>query len=166
MTLPQAEIEKSINDLGYITVISSKIEPSYYKLEDNTIIKATIHVDYVKKVKKDSKSPDGYLVQSANTSMCYVPSETLQENAFQPYTQEDLMKGVIEEDIPVETLRENFSVYKFSNGMTMSIKTIVTQVSRTKFFTPNGESIYMINQSPVLKIKQNIKQLNAPGKYV
>ena len=65
----------------------------------------------------------------------------------------------------VETLRENFSVYKFSNEVTISIKTIVTQVNKTKYFNPNGEPIYIVNKSPVMKIKQKMNRLDAPDKY-
>ncbi len=157
-----AEIEKMISDKGYLTIVSSKIEPSYYKLSDDAIIEAHLNLIYVK---LDPASPNGITINSANTSNCYISTDKLNPSSFMPWTQNDLQKGIIADDMEMETLRENFSVYQLSNGMKISIKSVVTQVDKTKYVMPTGESIYVVNQAPIFKIKANIKSLSTPDKY-
>lgn len=158
-----AEIEKSKNDMGYITILSSTIESSYFKLENGTIIKAFVYLD---NIKKDPKSPQGYAVDASMSSNCYVPKEHLSPDLFEPFPQNSLNVGVVEEDIPFETIRDNFSVYHMSNGITISIKPIIVQIDKTRFFRPTGEAIYFVKQNPLIKIKKKKNQLDSPNQYV
>ena len=60
--------------MGYITILSSTIETSYFKLENGTIIKAFVYLD---NIQKDPNSPDGYAIDASLSSNCYVPLEQL-----------------------------------------------------------------------------------------
>lgn len=163
MTESIAEIEKSKNDMGYITIVSSTIEASYFKLENGTIIKAFVYLD---NVKKDLKSSQGYAVDASLASNCYVSAEHLLPDHFEPFPQNILNVGIVEEDVPFETIRDNFSVYHMSNGMTISIKPVITQIDKTRFFRPTGEPIYFVKQTLFFKIKKKKDQLDSPNQYV
>ena len=63
-------------------------------------------------------------------------------------------KVKLEEDVEYEVLHENFSVYDLSNGLTLSVKTVVGQIKKTKFFTRDGEPVYVVNTNPIIKTKK------------
>jgi len=152
MVIATEEIEVWIRDMGYITVKPLTLEPSYYKLKDGTIIKAHIHINHLS---PDPRSPQGFAVNSTNMMISYVPKEKRNPNAFQPYSQTELQTGIIDDDMEPEPLRENFSVYELSNGMTLSVKTIAGQISKTKFFSQDGDPVYVVNTTPIIKVKKN-----------
>ncbi len=152
MTIANEEVDGWIKDMGYITVTPRTTEPSFYKLKDGTVVKALININHVI---ADPKSPQGFAINSSNVAVCYVPKEKRTPAAFQQYNPAELQGGIIDDDMEPETLRENFSVYDLSNGMVLSVKTVVAQISKTKFYTHDGEPIYLVNTTPVLKVKKN-----------
>lgn len=70
--IPEEEIQANIKGMGYVTVNPLKLEPSYYKLVDGTIIKAIVNINYLL---PDPKSPQGYSINSHNTINAYIPIE-------------------------------------------------------------------------------------------
>ncbi|MCA2003795.1 MAG: hypothetical protein QXE84_03310 [Candidatus Nitrosotenuis sp.] len=152
MVVPEEEIESWIKEMGYMTVKPRAIYPSYYKLSDGTVIRALVNINYII---PNPKTPDGFTVNSNNIISAYVPKEKRNPAAFQPYNPAELRSGIIEEDMEAEPLRENFSVYELSNGMVMSVKTVAGQISKTKYFTPDGEPVYIVNINPIVKIKKS-----------
>ena len=151
--IPVEEIINNIKEMGYITVESKgEIKPSFYKLKDGTIIKALITINHLV---ADPRSPQGFAVNSNNITTCYVAKENRHPELYRPFNVSDLQSNVLDEDMEPETLREDFSVYALSNGMTLSVKTVVAQVSKTKFYTADGEPLYMVNTTPIVKIKKN-----------
>lgn len=151
MTIAKEEVDGWIKDMGYITITPRTIEPSFYKLKDGTIIKALIHVNHLV---PDPRSPQGFGVNSTNIVICYVPKEKRNPMAFQPYSPAELQSGIIDDDMEPEPLRENFSVYDLSNGMVLSVKTIAGQISKTKFYSQEGDPIYLVNTTPIVKVKK------------
>lgn len=149
--IPQEEVESNIRDMGYVTVTPRVIYPSYYKLSDGTIIKALVSVNYLV---PNPRAPDGFAVNSINLVAAFVPKEKRRPEAFQPYSQDELQSGIIDDDMDVEVMRENFSVYDLSNGMVLSVKTVVGQIRKTKFFNQDGEPVYLINANPIMKVKK------------
>ncbi len=152
MVVPEEEIETNINEMGYVTVKPKAIYPSYYKLSDGTVIKALVNINYAL---PDPRFPDGYGINSNNIITAYVPREKRRPEAFQPFNPAELPQGIIEQDMDAEPLRENFSVYELSNGLIMSVKTVAGQISKTKYYTRQGEPIYIVNLNPVIKVKKN-----------
>jgi len=149
--IPEEEIQANIKEMGYVTVNPLKLEPSYYKLVDGTIIKAIVNINYLL---PDPKSPQGYSINSHNTINAYIPIEKRNPMAFQPYNPAQLREGIIDEDVEAEMLRENFSVYELSNGMILSVKTVLGQITKTKYYTQEGEPVYIVNTNPIIKIKK------------
>jgi len=39
--------------------------------------------------------------------------------------------------------------------MVLSVKTVAGQISKTKFLTQDGEPIYLVSTTPVVKVKKN-----------
>lgn len=152
MTIAHEEVDGWIKDMSYVIVTPRTLEHSYYKLKDGTIIKALIHVNHLI---ADPKSPQGFAVNSTNLVSCYVPKDKRNPAAFQPYTTAELQGGIIDDDMEPEPLRENFSVYDLSNGMVLSVKTVAGQISKTKFLTQDGEPIYLVSTTPIVKVKKD-----------
>lgn len=151
MTIAKEEVDGWIKDMGYVTITPRTIEPSFYKLKDGTIIKALIHINHLV---PDPKSPQGFAVNSSNIIISYVPKEKRNPVAFQPFNPTELQSGISDDDMEPEPLRENFSVYDLSNGMVLSVKTIVGQISKTKYCNQDGEPIYLVSTTPIVKVKK------------
>ena len=130
---------------------SGSLCPSYYKLNDGTIICAIVAIHTLV---PDPKNPDGFGVNSTNVIHAFTPKEKRKPTAFQHYTPQQLTEGIIDDDVEYEVLHENFSVYDLSNGLTLSVKTVVGQIKKTKFFTRDGEPVYVVNTNPIIKTKK------------
>jgi len=52
--------------------------------------------------------------------------------------------------VDFETVREEYNTYKLSDGATIRMKTVVTNIIRTEEFTPTGEPVYIVNSQNVL----------------
>ena len=159
MTIPLEEVEGYIKDMGYIIATPRTVEPSYYKLKDGTIIKALIHVNYA--ILSSGPVPDTphFAINSTNNIAVYVPKDKRSPTPFQPFNTSDLQSAVIDDDMEPEPLRENFSVYDLSNGTVLSVKTIVGQIGKTKFYTRDGEPVYHANMTPIVKTTKQPRHL-------
>ena len=149
---PTEEIINNIKEMGYITVRAKTINPSFYKLKDRTIIKIQININHLV---EDSKSPQGFTINSTNTAASYVPKENRRPELYSPFDISDMQSSIIDEDMKPEVLQEDFSVYDLSNGMELSIKAVVAQISKSKLYTTDGEPLYAINSSPIFKVTKN-----------
>lgn len=152
MTIAREEVDGWIKDMGYVTVSPRTIEPSYYKLKDGTIVMALININYLI---PDPKSPQGFSVNSNNTAIVFVPKDKRNPAKFQPFNPAEIQSAIIDDDMEPEPLRENFSVYDLSNGMIISVKTVAGQISKTKFTSNDGSPVYLVNTTPIVKIKKN-----------
>lgn len=148
-------ILQQIQKMGYHTVTPRKIEPSYYKIDNGTILRVYTLINALHPKIKNTQTPD-YTNQWDLNSVDIVTTFTPQSQRGAPsnvvLTQKQMIEGIIDEDVSIETLRENFSVYDVSDGTTLSIKSIVGQVSKTKYFNYEGEPIYMISTNIVPKL--------------
>ncbi len=62
--------------------------------------------------------------------------------------------------VDFETVREEYNSYKLSDGSTIRMKTVVTNIIRTEEFTPSGEPVYIVNSQNVLvaDVPENLKK--------
>lgn len=145
------DIEKTIIGYGYLLVKPKKISPSYYRVyEDGTIIEALIRIE---SIIESNEQPTGYAVRTSNSIKAYVPRENRKPKQFMQYQPSDIGSGIIEEDIKSEELSSEYSEYEISNGTTVSIRTIVNQINKTKFFSQDGEPVYSVISTPIIKFK-------------
>lgn len=149
--IPDEEIQSHIREMGYISATPRAIYPSYYKLNDGTILKALVTVNYLL---PDPRQPDGFNVNTTNILSAYVSKEKRRPQQYRPFTQAEITSSIIDEDVEFEVLRENFSVYELSNGLVLSLKTVVGQVKKTNLVDFGGEPIYIVDTKPIIKIKK------------
>jgi hypothetical protein len=63
--------------------------------------------------------------------------------------------------VDFETLREEYNSYKLSDGSTIRMKSVVTNIIRTEEFTPSGEPVYIVNSQNVVvaDVPEQLKRL-------
>lgn len=149
--IPEEEIYSNIVEMGYITVKPTQIFASFYKLSDGTILKVVFALNYVL---PDPRQPGALTINSTNIVSTFVPTEKRNPAAFIPYSPSELRHRIENEDVDFEVLQESFSVYNLSNGLVLSVKPVLAQVTKTKFYNKEGEPIYSVNVNPIIKIKK------------
>lgn len=125
------------------------MRPSFYKLKDGTLIRVLISIGHLI---PDPESPHGYDIDALSTIASYVPMENRHPERYAPFDPSSIPSNILDEDMKPETLMEDFNAYPMSNGMTMSVKSVVAQVSKTRFYTAQGEPFYTVDATPVIKV--------------
>lgn len=148
---PEETILQKIQEMGYLTVTPLKIEPSYYNIDSGIILKI-FHL--VKSIHPNPTNPHDMIVNSQVIVETFTPQSQRGEPTLVQVTQKQLDEDIIEQDVHVEPLRENFSVYSVSDGGTLSVKTVVGQIQKTKYFNQEGEPVYNINSNIIPKVKK------------
>jgi hypothetical protein len=76
-----------------------------------------------------------------------------------PITQKQIEETIIEPDIPFETIREDWNEYTVE-GASVSVKLVVTTISKSSLFDHNGDPVYNMRYQPVIKAtaKPEVKQ--------
>jgi hypothetical protein len=82
-----------------------------------------------------------------------VPAGLKGEKSQETYPNEVIVKSLVAEDLPVETVREDWNDYKTREGITFSIKLVVTTVSRSSKHDANGDPIYWVLHQTVQRAK-------------
>ena len=85
----------------------------------------------------------------------FIPKEKRNPMLFQQYNPSELQSGITDEDMDAIPLKEDFSVYELSNGLIMSVKSVASSISKTRYYNPDGEPVYIVNSVPIVKIKKN-----------
>ncbi len=75
--------------------------------------------------------------------------------------QRDLMEA---EDIDFEEDKENWNIYKLADGTTLKIKLVLRGVKRLKKFAPDGNPLYVINATNVVRMVGVPKELRMKPK--
>jgi len=150
--MEESEIVKEIISEGYLIPKPIKISPSYYKLDDGTIISALVHPHYM------LKDPHGMGGNTTNIVSAFVPKDHRHPEKFTPYTVIDMSKDVVEQDVKFTPIVEDFSEYDLGDGAIMSIKSVISQISKTKYVTMGGEPIFSVQVTPINKLKMPEKQ--------
>jgi hypothetical protein len=125
------DIQKKIHSMGYLAIKNLKVNPSYYELNDGTIIEAIVRID---SIIQDSSQPNGFFIRSSNVVKAYVPKDKRDPKKFIPYSLNELITGIIEEDLPSEELSSDYSEYELSNNVILNIRSIVSQIKKQNTF--------------------------------
>ena len=148
------DLADDLRKMGY-TPFTVKIErPNFYRLEDGSILK--VH-PIVSGIEIDLSDMDGISVNSQNVVAVFVPKKLRHQPSNVLYTQADYIKNIDKEDMEFEPIFEDFNQYDLDGKFIFSLKTSLTQVSRTKLYNGRGEPIYLINAAPIPKIKNKKK---------
>lgn len=141
-------IENKIKDMGYLVVKPIKVLPSYYELEDGSILEALTRIE---SVIKDKNNPIGFFINTSNTTKVYTHAENRDPTKFESFTAADLASGIVDQDVESKELFSDYSEYELSNDIVVKIKTIVSQIQKTKFYSQDGEPVYTVSITPVMK---------------
>ncbi|MBA3749318.1 MAG: hypothetical protein H0X03_00185 [Nitrosopumilus sp.] len=151
MSSENVDVNQNIVGMGYILPKIRVQYPSFYKLTDGTILRVIVLLNYILPF---PNKLDDYDINSTNIVSSFVPLEKRRPELFTP-ANALLNTDIIDEDVEYEVLKENFSVYDLTNGMVMSIKPVVGQVKKTKFYSIQGEPIYITSINPIVKFKKS-----------
>jgi len=148
---PDDEINQVIVKMGYVLATPRVQHSSFYKLIDGTIIKVVMLLNFLIPI---PPKPDDYDVNTTNIVSSFVPSEKRRPELFAPTPNPQFDKDIVDDDVEFEVIKENFSVYDLTNGLVVSIKPVLGQVRKTKYYSVQGEPIYLTNVSPIVKFKK------------
>lgn len=146
------EINQDIVEMGYVLPKIRAHYPSFYKLTDGTLLRVVVLLNHI--IPVPNKLED-YDINTTNIVSCFVPREKRRPELFVPSPNVTIQSSVVDEDVELEVLRENFSVYDLTNGMVVSIKPVLGQVKKTNLYTVIGEPIYITNINPIVKFKKS-----------
>ena len=154
--LNNTDVEKLIRSMGYISATpKSTPTPSYYKLEDGTILSVLINVNHVL---MDTPKSGGGIINHGTDIRVYVPNRYKTNKTTQP----DRSPAIVNQDIGCTPLREEFNNYTVDNNVTISVKAVVGQVVKMDAHNNVGEPVYNIDVQPVIKVVDKRQQPPAP----
>lgn len=145
------QVNDEIKKMGYTPFVARMERPNFYRLEDGSILRVYAILN---NLILDPNNPNGAKINAQNVVAIFVPSKLRGTPAIQQYTLADYQANMESPDMVFETLIENFNVYDVDDKWVMSIKTTVSQVSKTRLFNAMGEPIYLVNTTPIPKFKK------------
>ncbi|MEX2705233.1 MAG: hypothetical protein ACTSUQ_12860 [Candidatus Freyarchaeota archaeon] len=128
---------------------------NYYRLQDNSLLRAkSVLVKVIKTIDKNGKP--NILVTTSNIFGVSSPKNL----KGQPSTQKPttLSEHIVDEDIDFKPEREEqWNEYTLQDGTILKTKLIPIKVSRTSFYDPAGDPIYIIEYETIVKTKTSPK---------
>jgi hypothetical protein len=137
----------------YVDFEIANEEWNLYEIEDGTRLRARI---VLKTVIKFEEGRYQFGVEQI-TGIAFVPEKLRGPPSTQRYSAQELAKNIEIEDLRFKILKDNWNVYRLSDGLTVSIKCELTQINKTKLFNEFGEPIYTVNITPLFKVKMKTK---------
>jgi len=149
------EINNEIRGMGYTPFVPKTERPNFYRLDDGAIIRIypILNALYLNPSQMESMQMN---IQS-NVST-FVPKRLRSDPSNRSYTQEELQTNIDVYDMEFTILDENFNTYDVDSKWILSVKTALSQVSKTKLFSNLGEPIYLVSTTLIPKVKpRNVK---------
>lgn len=144
MLMDLAQIKKEITGMGYIIPTFENPTPSFYRLEDGTIMAVLIRLLHLSPNPRNQSQP---LTNSTTECLTFTRNrKPLSE------LKEAVSPAIKRENVPFDVLMENFNAYKLSNGVTVNVKTVLGQVNQVEGQIPDGGAAYTITATPVVNI--------------
>lgn len=78
-----------------------------------------------------------------------------------PISPEDLAEA---EDVDFIEEKEDWNVYRLSDGSVLKVKLVLTGVKRLKKWNPDGTPVYVINSQNIVRVINVPKELRAKPK--
>lgn len=143
-------IDEKIKRLGFTPFKVKKEKPSYYKLQDGTILKI---YPILNGLILNAKKPNMVTVDIGNVVSAFVPKKLLGERPDKIYSLTEANKKMDIEDMDFNILAEPFNEYSVGKH-NLKLKTILNQVNRSKLRNNLGQPIYAVNTSISTKFKK------------
>ena len=139
------DIESQLQKMGYILATPANPPiPSYYGLEDGTILSVLARINYV--LVNTSESGTGAVNHTMDVGAFVPPDKRLH------VPTPNKSPTIVNQDIKCIRLREEFNDYKVGDDIVVSAKAVVAQVDATDMCSNKGEPIYNVNAHPIIKV--------------
>jgi len=145
-------LASKIKKMGYSVHQVKKEAPNYYEVEDGTILKVHAVINSLKMDR--GEHPEGASVNGQNLVTAFVPKKLRGEPSHKFHSPSESNSQVEKEDMDFKVVAEHFNEYLVDEKWLLQIKTILTQVNRSKLRNNAGEPIYIISTSPAIKLKK------------
>lgn len=143
------KINKMIKDRGYLSAaLDGTLRPSVYLLEDDTIVTASLNLNYLLPATTQDES---FNVSHASVISCLVKEDQRKPDQYDPNLAKNPSSYVSDYDMDFETIQERFTPYRLNNGIIVSVKPVLARVDKTTVYNSVGEPIYLVSVTPVLK---------------
>ena len=148
------DLAEDFRKMGY-TPFTVKIErPNFYRLSDGSILKIC---SILNGIEIDQAKLEGMSINAQSIVTAFIPKRLRKQPSNILYTQNDYVKNIDMEDMEFEVIFEDFNQYDLDEKFILSLKTTLSQVSRTKLYNIRGEPIYLTNTAPIPKITNKNK---------
>jgi len=131
-----------------------------YKLSDETILK----VKFVLQKIRIGKNTGGGRVMLANSLLMVVEVPERLRGAPGPSPKMDeINKAIVEPEVGFEIVKESETVYSFSDGGLMKVKTKISHVWKTSLYGPDGDPIYKVETTHEIAIMEVSSREKSPS---
>jgi len=130
-----------------------------YSLRDGSSLKCryALHRILKREILKPDGSVEGKPQFAIEGQQMNAIIHTLQElrgpPATEKYSPEELQAAIVAEEIPYDTIAEEWNEYVAEEGTRVRVKQTVTKVSRTNKFDKAGFPVYIIESSALAEVK-------------
>lgn len=144
---------EKIKNYGYVLITSQKVVPCYYELDGGNILECIFTLQGIlphptNKNQINFNLRQHYHVFSPETDRALnMPEPSNQPNPINASTK------IINQDVDFSVIHEEFSVFKLSNKLTISVKPAIVQIRKLDVSTINGEPTYNVESHPLIKQK-------------
>jgi hypothetical protein len=136
--------------MGYVSFIPKSENPNYYRLDEGTILRVYPILNNLTL----NPAQDGTVqVNVQNIIATFVPKKLRGTPSTKSYSQQELQTNIEIFDMAFSTIIEDFNTYEVDSNQILSIKTTVSQISKTRLFNNIGEPIYLVVTAIVAKSK-------------
>ena len=143
------DLAEDFRKMGY-TPFTVKIErPNFYRLSDGSILKL---YSILNGIELDQAKLEAISINAQSIVTAFIPKNLRKQPSNIVYTQKDYIKHMDEEDMAFDVIFEDFNQYDLDGKFILSLKTTLSQVSRTKLYNIRGEPIYLTNTAAIPKI--------------
>ena len=82
-----------------------------------------------------------------------VPPDLKGAKSNQVYSSQEIQESLVAEDLPFETVKEEWNDYRIEKDISVSVKPIMTVVSRSSKYDGSGDPIYNVQHQEIVKGK-------------
>lgn len=146
----QEKYEKATRDAGFEPFQTISEHWGIYALKDGSYLKLRANVIKIGRA-IDNFGNIAFNV-NANTTIGIIPPRNLKGGPHpKPPTPQELVASIVDDDVGLITVEEEWSTYRLQDGTVLSIKLIPIKVSRTSIHDLNGEPLYNVDNQLLTK---------------
>lgn len=121
-----------------------------YELQDGTVIKTKTVVTRIAVKKIDDKQAQ---VTYDMQGLTAVLTDEQGPASNKVYTQEEVQKAIVKDDVRYTTMSEEWNEYVTDDGTRLRLKSTVSRIAKTSLFDKNGSPIYWVEQNQLAQVK-------------